>query len=84
MLVRPPMTDFKMTILIVPSLSLQKLLLLLIVIDEESAFGQTCSSNPPTSAEAGIQNKPNFPFHQPDLLIGFWMASNQTPLSITY
>ena len=57
MLVRPPMTDFKMTIRV--------------VIDEESAFRQTCSPNPPASAAAGIRNKANFPFHQPDLLIGF-------------
>ena len=32
---------------------------------------------------ANIQNKANFPFHQPCLFIGFWAVSRQTPLSVT-
>ena len=33
---------------------------------------------PPFPA-ASICNKASFPFHQPGLFIGFWMASSQTP-----
>ena len=32
---------------------------------------------------AVLQNKANFPFHQPCLFIGFWTVSSQTPLSAT-
>ena len=37
----------------------------------------------PTPAVAGIQNKANFPVHQPCLFIGSWVASSWTPLLVT-
>ena len=47
----------------------------------ESAFGQVSTLSPPLIA--GIQNKPNFPFHQLGLFNGFWAARSWTPLLVT-
>ena len=47
---------------------------------DESAFGQESAHSPPV---AGIQNKANFPLHQPCLFIGFWATSSWTPLLVT-
>ena len=38
---------------------------------------------PPTLPGASIQNKANFPVHQFDLFIGFWVASSQPVFSVT-
>ena len=32
---------------------------------------------------ANLQNKPNFPFHQPCFSIRFWAVNSQTPLMVT-
>ena len=42
------------------------------------AFGHEFTLPAPTPV-ASIQNKANFPFHQPCLFISFWVASSQTP-----
>ena len=39
--------------------------------------------HPPPTPAAGIQNKANFPFHQPGLFIGFCTADSWTPLLVT-
>ena len=49
---------------------------LLVRADAELAFGQM-SATLPLSPVAGIWNKTNFPFHQPDLFISFWPASSR-------
>ena len=45
------------------------------------AFGQESNTHPPPVA--GIQNKADFPLHQPGLLTGFLVASSQTLLLVT-
>ena len=49
----------------------------------ESQSLQMSASPLPTPTAASIQNKANFPFHQPCLFIGFLAVSSWTPLSIT-
>ena len=49
----------------------------------ELAFGQESTLPLPSSPIASVQNKSNFPFHQACLFVGFGIASNQTPLSLT-
>lgn len=44
---------------------------------------QPLGRSAPAPSVAGIQNKANFPFHQPCLFIGFQEASIWSPLSIT-
>ena len=39
--------------------------------------------SPSPAPVASLQNKANFPFHQPHLFISFWAASSRTPLSVT-
>ena len=53
----------------------------LVVRGGESAFGQASALPPHTVAD--IQNKANFPFHQPGLFAGCWVACSWTPLSVT-
>ena len=50
----------------------------------DSAFGQASILSPlPPLLVAGIQNKANFPLHQPWIFIGFWVVNSWTPLSVT-
>ena len=76
------MTNFKMTIkanCIVftcnPLLSMKSPAHWLSVVGE-SALGQEFT----LPLVSGIQNKANFPFHQPCLFNGFWTVSTETPL----
>ena len=89
MLARPLMANLKITVrddYAVPACShppyfcLWKLVQpLLVRAGRESAFGQMSTTLPSTPPVAGIWNKANFPFHQPGLLIDFWMMSSWTP-----
>ena len=46
-----------------------------------SAFGQT-PAHPPVPVPS-IQDEAHFPFHQPGLFNGIWVASSPSPLSVT-
>ena len=46
-----------------------------------STFGQTPAH--PSVPVPSIQNKANFPFHQPGLFNGIWVSSSQSPLLVT-
>ena len=54
----------------------------LVVMGEQGWQGesQPLDRSLPPLPIAGIQNKANFPFHQPGLFIGFWGASSHPPL----
>ena len=52
----------------------------LIVSRRWVGVGRGSSTPPPV---ASIQNKANFPFHQPALFTGLWVLSSQNPLSVT-
>ena len=90
-LVRPPMTNFKMTVRADCAVSACSPLTVSIKTFAPWLSGPPLSKgvslwtgvHPPPTLVAGIQNKANFPFHQPGLFIGFWTASSRTPLSIT-
>ena len=85
-LVRPPTTNLKMTVRADCAVSACSPLTVcksscpLIVTGGGVgvAVGLWTSDHLPPS----IQNKANFPFHQPYLFIGFWEESNQTPLLV--
>ena len=89
MLVRPPMTNVKMTVRVDCAVSSCSPLLL----PKKSSCPTGCQwvggvglwidvQDPPPVA--GMWNKANFPFHQPSLFIGFWVVRSQTPdLSVT-
>ena len=59
---------------VAPSLSLEKLL---------PAGGQWKSFGQESALTPSIQNKANFPFHQPGLLIGFHAVNSWTPILVT-
>ena len=87
MLVRPSMANFKMTVRDNCAISAWNPLLLFIkalaplVASAGSQPLDRCMPSPFPVAGADIGNKANFPFHQPGLFIGFWVASSQTPKS---
>ena len=98
MLVRPLMTNLKMTVrddCAVSACSPPPLTLLMLsptpnpLLVWAGGWGKvslwTDACRPPPTV-AGTWNKPNFPFHQPGLFTDFWMASSQVPnahLSVT-
>ena len=80
MLVRPLMTNLKMTVLFLHvtapprTLSIKTLTPCLPGVGDRPL--DRCPPSSPTVA--GVRNKANFPFHQPTLFTGFWVASSQT------
>ena len=90
MLIRPLMTNFKMTselpVLFLhgapPSAYKSSCPLIVGVAGAGGGGSWPSDRHPPFPPVAGIQNKANFPFHQPGLFIGFWAASSRTPLSV--
>ena len=93
MLVRPPMTNLKMTVRddvlfphgVPPHHSVYKCSHLLRLVKEWGSWPlDRCPL--PSPPVAGIWNKANFPFHQPGLFTSFWAASSWIPhafLSVT-
>ena len=87
-LVRPPMTNLKMTVRADCAVSACSPLLLSIKALAPrllcvcgggwGGVGLWTDVHPPPQV-GGIWNKANFPFHQPGLFIGFPVASSQTP-----
>ena len=95
-LIRPPMTNFKMTVRVNCTFSACSPLPWpikapahwlsvagCVCVCVELAFGHMSAHPPLPLWVASIQNKVNFPFHQPGLFNGFWPASSQTPFSVT-
>ena len=92
-LIRPPTTNFKMTVRADCAVSAWsplpppiKALAPCLSAGEESWPLDRCPPSPshlPIPPVASIQNKANFLFYQLGLFIGFWATSSWTPLSIT-
>ena len=86
-LVRPLLTNLKMTVRADCDVSAHSPLLLSIkALAPLAASGvsRPWDRGPPSCPAVSIWNKANFPFHQPGLFIGFWAVSSQTPhLSVT-
>ena len=85
-LVRPLMTDFKMTVRADYAVSAWSPLPLSIKalapwLSEQGVTFRQESALPQLPLVAGIQNKANFPFHQPDFFIGCWVVNCWFPLS---
>ena len=81
---RPPMTNFKMTVradcvvsVYNPLLSIKALAPWLSLVGEGGGSVRLWTGVP------GIQNKANFPLHQPHIFITFQSVSFQTPLLVT-
>ena len=86
-LVRPPMTNFKMTVRADCAVSAHSPLPLPVKIlaswlSGRGGAGPWTGVCPPPTQVAGIQNKASFPFHQTCPFIGFWAARSQTPLVV--
>ena len=86
-LVRPLLTNLKMTVRADGDVSVRSPLLLSIKAlapPAASEVSRPWDRGPPSCPPVSIWNKANFPFHQPGLFTGFWAVSSQTPhLSVT-
>ena len=82
-LIRPPMTNFKMTVGAVSSGSPLPPSIKALASSRQWGGVSLWTGVAPCTPIAGSQNKANFPFHQPCLFIGFWAAKSWTPLLVT-
>ena len=87
MLVRPPMTNFKMTVradCVVSACSPLPLATKALAPWLSRVGGSwPLDRSPPSPQVASVQNKGNFPFHQPCFCFGFCVVSGRTPLLVT-
>ena len=83
-LIRPPMTNFRMTVRADCIVSACGPLPLSIkaLAPWSSGRGWGVGVSPPPALVVSLQNKANCPFHQPGLFIDFWAVISQTPLSV--